>query len=418
MRFPLKTASIIPIQRSFFSTMFDTKVYKVNSDHFTFQPSISTEFPEQNATSIITDAQDQQAINKAVEFLKQGEAIGIPTETVYGLAANALDEKAVSKIFAAKNRPQDNPLIVHVSSINMLKTILPNNTVPEIYLPIIRQFWPGPLTIILPTTSLIPTSVTCGHPTVAVRFPAHPVARSLIEACGFPLAAPSANSSGKPSPTLASHVFHDLQGRIPLILDGGSCNVGVESTVLDGLRSPPAILRPGGLTYESLQLVPGMESLQVYRKHFVDKELEMAPTTPGMKYRHYSPEAMVILIDPKDQNDKAFDQKFDQAWKEQLEAVQRSGVGVSKIGMLRTTQDGATAVWETKTMIDNNIECVSLQMGRHGHPEEVARGMFKGLRDLDSRAVDLIFVEGISEDREGMAVMNRLRKAASKVLEI
>jgi L-threonylcarbamoyladenylate synthase len=234
----------------------------------------------------------------------------------------------------------------------------------------------------------------------------------LIEACGFPLAAPSANSSGKPSPTLASHVFHDLQGRIPLILDGGPCNVGVESTVLDALRSPPAILRPGGLSYEALKNVPGMESLQVYRKHFVDKELEMAPTTPGMKYRHYSPEAMVILIDPKDQDDKTFDQKFDKAWKEQLEIIQRSGVGVSRIGMLRTTQDGATAVWEASTMLDNNIQCVSLQMGRHGHPEEIARGMFKGLRDLDSRAVDLIFVEGISEDREGMAVMNRLRKAA------
>jgi L-threonylcarbamoyladenylate synthase len=418
MRFPLKTASITPIQRSFFSTMLDTKVYKVNSDHFTFKKSTSTEFPEQNATSVITNSKDQLAIDKAVEFLKQGEAIGIPTETVYGLAANALDESAVSKIFAAKNRPQDNPLIVHVSSIDMLKTILPNNTVPEIYLPVIRQHWPGPLTIILPTSSLVPTSVTCGHPTVAVRFPSHPVARSLIEACGFPLAAPSANSSGKPSPTLASHVFHDLQGRIPLILDGGSCDVGVESTVLDGLRSPPAILRPGGLTYEALKSVPGMESLQVYRKDFVDKELEMAPTTPGMKYRHYSPEAMVILIDPKDQEDKTFNQKFDKAWKEQLEIVQRSGVGVSKIGMLRTTQDGAAAVWETKTMMDNNIECISLQMGRHGHPEEVARGMFKGLRDLDSRAVDLIFVEGISEDREGMAVMNRLRKAASKVLDI
>lgn len=418
MRFPLKPASIIPIHRSFFSTMFDTKVYKVDSDHFTFKPSTSAEFPEQNATSVITNSEDQLAIDKAVAFLKQGEAVGIPTETVYGLAANALDENAVSKIFAAKNRPQDNPLIVHVSSIDMLKTMLPNNKVPETYLPIIRQHWPGPLTIILPTTSFVPTSVTCGHPTVAVRFPAHPVARSLIEACGFPLAAPSANSSGKPSPTLASHVFHDLQGRIPLILDGGSCNVGVESTVLDGLRSPPAILRPGGLTYEALKDVPGMESLQVYRKDFVDKELEMAPTTPGMKYRHYSPEAMVVLIDSKDKHDQAFDQKFSKAWKEQLEIVQRSGVGVSKIGMLRTTQDGATAVWETKTMMDHDIECVSLQMGRHGHPEEVARGMFKGLRDLDSRAVDLIFVEGISEDREGMAVMNRLRKAASTVLEI
>lgn len=397
--------------------MFSTQVYKVNADNFTFVKS-KGEFPELNATSVISNADDQAAVDKAVEFLRQGEAIGIPTETVYGLAANALDANAVSKIFGAKNRPQDNPLIVHVSSIDMLKTILPDNIVPEVYLPVIRNHWPGPLTIILPTSLLIPTSVTCGHPTVAVRFPAHPVARSLIEACGFPLAAPSANSSGKPSPTLASHVYHDLQGRIPLILDGGACNVGVESTVLDGLRNPPAILRPGGLTYESLQHVPGMEKLQVYKKHFVDTQLEEAPTTPGMKYRHYSPEAKVILIDRQDDMDSKYDDKFNRALREQVESVQNTGVVVSKIGILRTTHDGETAIWETHSTLSNNIECVSLQMGRFRHPEEVARGMFKGLRDLDERNVDLIFVEGISEDREGMAVMNRLRKAASVTIQV
>lgn len=404
-------------QRLFYSSMFKTQVYKVNADNFSFVAS-KTEFPEQNAKSVISNQDDQVAIDKAVGFLRQGEAIGIPTETVYGLAANALDENAVSKIFAAKNRPQDNPLIVHVSSIEMLKSILPDNIVPEVYLPVIREHWPGPLTIILPASSLIPTSVTCGHPTVAVRFPSHPVARSLIEACGFPLAAPSANSSGKPSPTLASHVYHDLQGRIPLILDGGSCNVGVESTVLDGLRNPPAILRPGGLTYESLKNVQGMEKLQVYKKHFVDTKLEEAPTTPGMKYRHYSPEAKVILIDRKNDVDTKFDDKFNRVLREQVESVQNTGVVVSRIGILRTTHDGETAIWETNSTLSNNIECVSLQMGRFGHPEEVARGMFKGLRDLDERNVDLIFVEGISEDREGMAVMNRLRKAASVTIEV
>lgn len=415
----LKTSRITkPIfQRLFYSTMFETKVYKVSPSHFTFKNSDEAEFPEQNASSVISSSDDQTAIDKAVECLKGGEAIGIPTETVYGLAANALDASAVSKIFAAKNRPQDNPLIVHVSSIEMLKSILPDRVVPEVYLPVIRQHWPGPLTIIVPTSPQIPVSVTCGHPTVAVRFPAHPVARSLIEACGFPLAAPSANSSGKPSPTLAEHVYHDLQGRIPLILDGGSCNVGVESTVLDGLRNPPAILRPGGLTYEALKSVQGMDKLQVYRKHFVDKELEMAPTTPGMKYRHYSPEAMVVLIDRKNEVDVSFNDKFESTLEEQLQNIQASGVGVSKIGILRTTHDGEDAIWETNTTV-KGVDCVSLQMGRLGHPEEVARGMFRGLRDLDSRNVDLIFVEGISEDREGMAVMNRLRKAATKTLEV
>ncbi|GAA5810458.1 hypothetical protein MFLAVUS_003879 [Mucor flavus] len=414
----LRSTNIKPLfHRLFYSTMFKTQVFKVNVENFKFEKSEGV-FAEQNAKSMISNQQDQEAIDKAVEFLKQGEAIGIPTETVYGLAANALDKNAVSKIFAAKNRPQDNPLIVHVSSIEMLKSILPNNVVPEVYLPVIRQHWPGPLTIILPASSLIPISVTCGHPTVAVRFPSHPVARSLIEACGFPLAAPSANSSGKPSPTLASHVYHDLQGRIPFILDGGSCNVGVESTVLDGLRNPPAILRPGGLTYELLKNVPGMEKLQVYKKHFVDTELEQAPTTPGMKYRHYSPEAKVILIDRKNELDSKFNDKFERALRDQVEIIQNTGVIVSKVGILRTTQDGETAIWETNTTLSNNIKCLSLQMGRSGHPEEVARGMFKGLRHLDQSDVDLIFVEGISEDREGMAVMNRLRKAASITIEV
>ncbi|KAI9469892.1 MAG: DHBP synthase RibB-like alpha/beta domain-containing protein [Benjaminiella poitrasii] len=419
MQFLSRIASRGLFQRSFYSTMFDTQVIKVTPEHFTFQQSTKTdEFARQNATSVINDDQDQSAIDKAVAWLKKGEAIGIPTETVYGLAANALNEQAVSKIFAAKNRPQDNPLIVHVSSIDMLKSILPDNKVPKVYVEIIQQHWPGPLTIVVPSSPLIPSSVTCGHPTVAVRFPAHPVARSLIEACGFPLAAPSANSSGKPSPTLATHVFHDLQGRIPLILDGGPCNVGVESTVLDGLRNPPAILRPGGLTYEELKKMRGMDRLQVYRKDFVDKDLEMAPTTPGMKYRHYSPEAMVVLIDRKAGSPQAFEDGFETTWKEQLDAIRASGVGIAKVGMLRTTREGQCTDWETTFAIDDRTECISLQMGRQGHPEEVARGMFKGLRELDARAVDLIFVEGVPEEREGMAVMNRLRKAASKVFEV
>ncbi|KAI8875416.1 translation factor [Backusella circina FSU 941] len=396
-----------------------TQVIKVNAANFTFTTS-NDEFPQQNGKVVLTNEHDQSAIQKAVDWLKQGEAVGIPTETVYGLAANALSADAVSKIFAAKNRPQDNPLIVHVSSMDMLKSILPNNTVPDVYLPVIRKHWPGPLTIILPASSMIPSSVTCGHPTVAVRFPSHPVARGLIDACGFPLAAPSANSSGKPSPTLASHVYHDLEGKIPFILDGGACDVGVESTVLDGLRTPPAILRPGGLTYEDLKVIPGMEGLQVYRKDFVDKDLEMAPTTPGMKYRHYSPEAMVILIDSKESssNGSDFDERFEATWREQLKTVQSTGVGISKVGILRTVaEEERDYVWETSET-ENEIEYISLQMGRQAHPEEVARGVFKGLRDLDSRAVDIIFVQGVSEDREGMAVMNRLRKAASKVFEV
>lgn len=400
-----------------------TEIVKVDLTNFQFKEIDSgTFFSGQNATPLITSTHDKEAINKAVEYLKQGEAIGIPTETVYGLAANALDAKAVSKIFAAKNRPQDNPLIIHISSISMLEKVLPDGKIPSIYLPVIKKCWPGPLTIILPTSpQIIPTSVTCGQPTVAVRFPAHPVARALIDACGFPLAAPSANSSGKPSPTLASHVFDDLNHKIPFILDGGLCNVGLESTVLDGLRNPPAILRPGGATYEMLQSIEGMEGLQVYRKHFVDKALELAPTTPGMKYRHYSPEAMVILIEESSSSSSLKNEnngRFDFAWKKELKQLLDNGIDIKKVGILKTV-DGKNEDYQWRSALtEGDIEYITLQMGRHDHPEEIARGMFKGLRELDSTTVDVIFVQGVSENMEGMAIMNRLQKAASKTITL
>ncbi|KAI9262341.1 DHBP synthase RibB-like alpha/beta domain-containing protein [Phascolomyces articulosus] len=411
------------------TTTFHTKILPVNVANFQFN-TIKNEdpFASQNAASVITDPQDQAAIQEAVDQLTAGEAVGIPTETVYGLAANALDPKAVAKIFAAKNRPQDNPLIVHVSSITMLQRILPNHTIPSIYTPIIQKHWPGPLTIIVPTnTTLIPTSITCGQPTVAIRFPSHPVARALIAQCDFPLAAPSANASGKPSTTLASHVYDDLKGRIPLILDGGACDVGVESTVLDGLRQPPAILRPGGVTYESLQVLPGLEGLQVYRKHFVDQQLEQAPTTPGMKYRHYSPEALVVLIE-----NASKESTFEHQW--QLELEKRNEKSIRRVGLLLTSSSSTSNGTNngtsngTNSSISNKLEegfttpqgvtCIPVVMGRTDHPEEVARGVFKGLRYLDTQNVDLIFVQGIPETEEGMAVMNRLRKAASKVIEL
>lgn len=371
---------------------FQTQILPVQSAHFQFQDD------SLNAKPVISHAQDQQAIDQAVEWLKQGEAVGIPTETVYGLAANALSSDAVSKIFAAKNRPQDNPLIVHVSSLSMLESMLPDRKIPAVYLPVVERHWPGPLTIIVPAhPDIVPASVTCGQPTVAVRFPAHPVARALIDACGFPLAAPSANASGKPSTTTAQHVYDDLQGRIPAILDGGPCRVGVESTVLDGLRSPAAILRPGGVTYEALaDMLPG---LQVYRKDFVDKALEEAPTTPGMKYRHYSPDAPVVLID-------ATVDDFEQRWKEECSINFKDA---TKVGLLtsRSNQN------DNNTSSPSSVTVERISMGTSA--EQVARGLFGGLRDLDTRNVDVIFVQGVTETQEGMAVMNRLRKAASKV---
>ena len=217
------------------------------------------------AAAAATQLAGHPAIARAASILAEGGVVAIPTETVYGLAANALSAEAVGRVYAAKNRPADNPLIIHVSSLAMLAGLYPPGwELPPIYEPVLRDLWPGPLTVLLPRSPLVPDAVTCGLPTMAVRMPAHPVALALIAACGFPLAAPSANSSGRPSPTLAKHVAADLGGGvIPLILDGGACSCGVESTVLDALRSPPAILRPGGVTREALVGYRGLEALQV-----------------------------------------------------------------------------------------------------------------------------------------------------------
>ncbi|CAO3565449.1 unnamed protein product [Mortierella alpina] len=180
----------------------------------------------------------RHVLEHAAQLLRDGQVVGMPTETVYGLASNALDSVAAQRIFQAKNRPQDNPLIVHVSSLKMLRSMLKDNQIPPVYTELIRTYWPGPLTLLFPRSTLIPNEITCGQATVAVRFPSHPITRALITACDRPLAAPSANSSGKPSPTLASHVMDDLKGKIPMVIDGGQCSFGIESTVVDGLRSP------------------------------------------------------------------------------------------------------------------------------------------------------------------------------------
>lgn len=442
----------------------------------------------------------KEKLEKAAHLLSEGEVVAIPTETVYGLAGNALDKDVVPKIFKAKNRPSDNPLIVHVSSLDMLKSLLPQGEIPPSYLSVIRKFWPGPLTIILPKSSLIPDVVTGGHSTMAVRFPKHPLARALISLCGFPLAAPSANSSGKPSPTLASHVYHDLAGKIPLILDGGACNLGVESTVLDGLRHPPAILRPGSVTYEQLRQIPGMEKVQVYRKDFVDKNLEQAPTTPGMKYRHYSPDAEVILIEyPEDEeisismtiptgsmthgldsngvikvNEEEEEEendgrikmnKEDEVKKQQQQQQQKRKAahdyqrqiieremnllkehGKKKFGILHSQSfasftkniknespscgggDGSLenglasstltyVVQQNEKCIENQNGDIEYFMGNAEAPQEIAHELFKALRFVDKLGVDEIFIEGIPDTDEGLAVMNRIRKASSIIIK-
>ncbi|CAG8514031.1 12268_t:CDS:1 [Acaulospora colombiana] len=377
----------------------DTKVSVVDPDSFTFS-SEDLEDPQ----FFTTDPNALRILEHASKLLAEDQVIAIPTETVYGLASNALHPEAIKKIYKVKNRPSDNPLIVHISSLKMLRSLLPNNEIPVIYESVIRKFWPGPLTIILPKSDLIPSEITCSQPTVAVRFPSHPVARALISKCGFPLAAPSANLSGKPSPTLASHVLTDLNKKISLIIDGGQCNFGVESTVLDafGTRGP-VILRPGGITYEELIKIPEFEELRVYNKDYIDEKLEMAPTTPGMKYRHYSPNAKMVLIDAGGDVDT----------RNIIEREMQGMIdeGMKNIGILVTRSNKMSGSLQTTS---RNI--IEYSLGDPTCPEQIARELFKGLRYLDERKVDCIIVEGISEDKEGLAVMNRLRKAASSTL--
>ncbi|KAI4156539.1 MAG: hypothetical protein LQ340_000179 [Diploschistes diacapsis] len=367
--------------------------------------------------------------------------VAFPTETVYGLGANALSSHAVRGIYAAKQRPSDNPLIVHIASLDQLRALLDpadngSDPIPQIYLPLIKRFWPGPLSILLPNPkrSTLAPEVTASQPTFAARMPSSKLALALIKLSGLPLAAPSANASTKPSPTTAQHVAHDLEGRIEIILDGGPCAIGVESTVVDGLSSPPCILRPGGVGIEQIRACPSWEDVVV---GYQDRKLEdeEAARAPGMKYKHYSPAAKVVLADAG------------VGW----EVVQCSiGEAVRKgqrsFGVMRTKRWEAVEGSEVSNGI-HEINGVKLEFpieglggelpydvrhikARSGEQEydvwdlsigpsvkDVARDLFSALRELDLRGVSTVFVEGIEDEGEtAAAVMNRLRKAATESL--
>lgn len=413
---------------------------------------------------------EAKAIEEAANLLRTSDVpVAFPTETVYGLGADATRSAAVQGIYTAKQRPSDNPLIVHVDSIEMLESLLDHQTtttahtngadlgpadrplppkskslIPPIYEPLIDKFWPGPLTIILPNPAGSPLAkeVTSHLTTFGVRMPSSPLARLLIHATQRPLAAPSANASTKPSPTTAQHVYHDLHGRIELILDGGPCAVGVESTVVDGLTSPPAVLRPGGVGIEELRSCPGWELVQVGYKDGTLEATEL-PRAPGMKYRHYSPRARVVLFHPNSKETTV------------LRRIQRdledTAVGAHAIGIVRTRNwkqgmgllpenpdtDSDTGVEPVPGSVVKGFVRFSLRVkdrcssGRGGkeaaattkqiydYPlgtdlEQIARGLFAALRALDAENVNVIYVEGISEQDGDLAaaVMNRLRKAA------
>ena len=320
----------------------------------------------------------EEAIEQAAAIIRGGGLVAFPTETVYGLGADAMNEAAVQKIFAAKGRPADNPLIVHVSSRQMLSRVADEISAKTEAL--IEKFWAGPLTVVLRRKPEVAPAVSAGLPTIAVRMPQNKIALALIGKADTPIAAPSANFSGRPSPTTAAHVVADLDGRIDMILDGGATQIGIESTVIDMTARVPLILRPGWITPEAIAEVIG-EVQQA-------KSEDELKRSPGTRYRHYSPRARVILLEGYA--------------KEDIEKICRESSEQSATGLISHTP---------VTINDSQFASVLLS----DNAEDYARNIYSALRDLDAKNLGIIFVEAISEAGEGAAVMERIRRAASEI---
>jgi L-threonylcarbamoyladenylate synthase len=319
---------------------------------------------------------DDAGVRRGAEVIRAGGLVAFPTETVYGLGADAQSGLAVARIFEAKQRPRGNPLIVHLASAAALESIAAR--VPRRARDVAARFWPGPLTLVLPRAGAVPLITTGGLETVAARVPSHPVARALIEASGRPIAAPSANRSGWPSPTRAEHVRDDLDGRIELILDGGPTPVGVESTVLDMTTEPPMLLRPGGVTLEDLKDCLGEVDV------FGSDHEEAAGRSPGLRYRHYAPRAQVLIVE----------------------------AGTGERVVVPWLEAGRPVALMTQRPVF--LERPGLQVKiMPGDLVAYARELFAALRELDSTGVEGIFVEAVTQEGMGLTIMDRLRRAAS-----
>ncbi len=332
-------------------------------------------------TIILSPESDSEAVNKAAALIKTGKVVGMPTETVYGLAADALNGEAVKGIFRAKGRPQDNPLIVHIADFEQIYGLCPD--VPPQAKALAEAFWPGPLTMVVPKGPCIPDEVSCGLDTVGIRLPSHPLARALIRAAGTPLAAPSANISGKPSTTTAEHVLRDMDGKISAILDGGPCEVGVESTVLTLVLDKPRLLRPGGVTLEALRSVLG--EVDVDRALYEKIGDEVRVSAPGMKYRHYAPEAPVTVV--RGEPDRTAD-------------------------FIRDSISDRTGVLCFEEYRGCFPGCVVESFGSRDDPAAQARALFDCLRMFDGSGVTQIFAQCPPDKGIGLAVANRIKKAA------
>lgn len=393
---------------------------------------------------VATESGSTDELKTAAAHLRSESAspvVAFPTETVYGLGADATRSAAVGAIYRAKGRPSDNPLIVHVADLTMLRRLLGSDgLLPSVYRPLVERFWPGPLTILLPCPERSPLAaeVTAGLSTFGVRMPASSLALSLIKLADVPVAAPSANASTRPSPTTAHHVMDDLGGRIELILDGGPCRVGVESTVVDGLCCPPAVLRPGGVSIQDLRRCPGWASVvKAYSDHGEEGKTA-TPRAPGMKYKHYSPKASVVLYETSNREAGAGIPPAD-VGSVCTDVVHgsRDGHGERIVGVVRTKRwrpgaglccDGlrrTPPLQQSDSVYDVMVGSLKDRGGAHmgliydldlgTDTGRIARGLFSALRELDGRGADTIFVDGIDGELDiAAAVMNRLRKAASE----
>ena len=337
---------------------------------------------------------DTDVLRYCAECLRAGGLVCFPTETVYGLGANAFMQDSVSKIFKAKGRPSDNPLIVHVSDYDMLDLVTDCGGIQrEMLMKIGEKYWPGPLTMIVSRDDAIPETVSCGLSTVGIRYPENPIAKELIRLAGVPVAAPSANLSGKPSPSEASHVIEDLNGKVDIIIDGGSCKVGVESTVLDLTGGKPTILRPGAVTLEQISAVYDAEAFDWRGAHTGGEDCDIEnPKSPGMKYTHYSPKAEVVIYD----------------------GTRENTVRKVKSDYLEYTSTGKSAGIMT---VDENLiyyEGFSnvLSLGSLDDPLAQAAALFASLRKFDELGADKVFAEAVPSGGVGDAVMNRLFRAA------
>ena len=332
--------------------------------------------------TLLLSALDVNTPETAAEIIKNGGLVAIPTETVYGLGANGLDPQSVAKIFEAKGRPQDNPLILHVSETTEIENFC--HSIPDSAYRLAERFWPGPLTMVLPARDTVPKCTTAGLPTVAVRCPDNAVTREIIRLSGCPIAAPSANISGKPSTTTAEHVMHDHDGKIDAVVDGGPCRVGLESTIVDLTEDRPRLLRPGGITPE--QLLDVLGDLVVDKAVTAQIDKDAVVKAPGMKYRHYAPDCQVVIVSGSREKAAAY-----------IHAHYESG-------------DRVLCFEEELPLYE---DCDPLSYGRESDVDTLSAGLFAALRVLDDPNIQMVFARCPVGGGVAYAVQNRLKKAAA-----